>query len=618
MGECIDKFQSIDFADKLKSIHLINEIQTALLNSMHNAAKEDFLQNATDGIHSILKCTECSLWSINHYKRIIDKNFTTKDELSTSLIYRKLDNAIDYVFDNAEDFVHDLNGCFFNKGTASNNPNYFKCNKEEAKANHYRSPGFLDAAGIESLILIPIKDISATNDVIAMLELSYKKEDEDILWEKTASIISQFFTDAFYRHGIMRKQLLMQELITKHDKFKNAGIETQFKNIIVKIVEVFCKCQGASFFMWDSFYNRYNLITTTRNSSTFDLSDVFYQRGEGITGWIGERHKSYISNDVQNDPRAKWIWCEIEKETIKTAMFIPITHPSIDDEVIGILRFVNKKNRDNANFIDHFNDVDVELMESTLKYLSLIIDFYLNREEQSNFISKMSHEIMTPARSIRNSAYRLRKYKEKDLFLEQNLDKYLEDIIDFAEFQLWQAKTNIFLSKNRRQQPLNVRYSIKKERLSDILTDSKQLVNPIARKYNVTIDKINVSLQSYQNLTLNMDRNAFITVFYNLFTNAIKYHDKSDSDGFFIETSCRIVNSTIEIDVKDNGVGINPEEKEAVFQVGYRGRNVIKKDAHGFGVGLPVVKQIINDFGGKISIISLCKPTNFRIVLPLK
>ena len=73
-------------------------------------------------------------------------------------------------------------------------------------------------------------------------------------------------------------------------------------------------------------------------------------------------------------------------------MVIPIFRPSKRDEVIGILRLVNKKNEKNKNVVDYFNNGDVELIRYACKYLALTFDYFLGEEERNDFVSKLSHE----------------------------------------------------------------------------------------------------------------------------------------------------------------------------------------------------------------------------------
>jgi len=62
---------------------------------------------------------------------------------------------------------------------------------------------------------------------------------------------------------------------------------------------------------------------------------------------------------------------------------------------------------------------------------------------------------------------------------------------------------------------------------------------------------------------------------------------------------------------------VDNTDQNKFFLLGYRGDNAVKV-SDGFGIGLSVVSQILNDFGGEISLTNLREPTIFQIKLPKK
>jgi signal transduction histidine kinase len=298
-------------------------------------------------------------------------------------------------------------------------------------------------------------------------------------------------------------------------------------------------------------------------------------------------------------------------------MFIPIKNPSNEKEVIGIFRMVNKMNVSYDSTIDYFNDADVEIMMDAAEYLALIIANYQKEEMQYEFIDKLTHEFITPANAIWKTASRLYYHYSENDFVARNLLPYLKNIIDFAEQQRWQASTNLFLSRNRRKIPFEVRYNIRPTLLWDVIKKSIDIAIPIARKYYVPFRNIYIDLDSDRRLAVNIDKDAFVSVFYNLYTNAIKYHDPDNIDRFYIETSYWIEKNVLIVEIEDNGIGIKQDEQSKIFEKGYRSESAIRINASGYGIGLTIIKQIIEDFGGEIKIASLKAPTIFHIEIPL-
>ena len=102
-------------------------------------------------------------------------------------------------------------------------------------------------------------------------------------------------------------------------------------------------------------------------------------------------------------------------------------------------------------------------------------------------------------------------------------------------------------------------------------------------------------------------------VFNNLLSNAIKY---SPSGGaVVIEVNSREEN--VLLTIKDNGIGIPPEEADKIFESFYRTKNAL--DLPGTGLGLAIVKRAVELHGGDIAAQSeLNSGTTFRITIPIK
>ena len=611
--------------DAANNDDIIAELKNRLFDIAQYWSNKNALRESVKVLRSILGCTECSLWSLNHNSTHEEK----KDFISTSLICREL--SVSYIFNSKTDYVNDLNEGFFQRiinTTDVKSEPVFRFSKDEAISCVHKSKNFVEDVGPNDFFIIPIYKKKESRFIIALLEISYKKYDlDDSIMEILSAIVSPFISTTFNHVFFVQKQIMMESLIMNHRKYKNESVEVLFENIMKSLL-TFCPAQGASFFIWDDYRNQYNLVSTTGLEGSPKFSDVYYQKGEGRTGQIGLTGKPLIIDDLKKkddnakndlkDPK-KGKFCEELRDSAMTEMYIPIINPSDKSVVIGIFRLVNKKNICNDRFVDYFSDTDVEMMMYAADYLSLIIANYQKEESQYNFIDKLTHEIVTPANAILKSANRLYIHLGNQEFLSKNLPPYLKNIIDFAELQRWQADTNLFLSRNRRKQPFEVRYSIKPILLHSVIKESIDIVIPIARKYKVKFDNIVINPRSDPQLIVRIDKNAFLMVFYNLFTNAIKYHDpRVPKEQFFIGISYTMEEKYLVIEVADNGIGINQDEKDSIFGIGYRSNSAMRINASGYGIGLTVIRQIVKDFGGTISIAHFRKPTVFQITIPLE
>ncbi len=95
------------------------------------------------------------------------------------------------------------------------------------------------------------------------------------------------------------------------------------------------------------------------------------------------------------------------------------------------------------------------------------------------------------------------------------------------------------------------------------------------------------------------DRTKLQQVFANLLGNALKYHDRPDGH---IRVSARAVGDFYEFSVADDGPGIPPEDQTRVFQMFQRGPTALGRT--GTGIGLAVVKKLIEGVGGTIDLES--------------
>lgn len=122
----------------------------------------------------------------------------------------------------------------------------------------------------------------------------------------------------------------------------------------------------------------------------------------------------------------------------------------------------------------------------------------------------------------------------------------------------------------------------------------------------IIISEINIS-------ELTFSRRKLRSIIYNLINNAIKFKSPERQPKIVVTTNKE--NDYIIIAVKDNGMGIEESKFETIFSKYYRSENAIE----GSGIGLYLVKEIVNNAGGKILLKSqLDKGTEFQVYLKIK
>jgi two-component system phosphate regulon sensor histidine kinase PhoR len=112
---------------------------------------------------------------------------------------------------------------------------------------------------------------------------------------------------------------------------------------------------------------------------------------------------------------------------------------------------------------------------------------------------------------------------------------------------------------------------------------------------------------------ITFSRRKLRSIIYNLLNNAIKFKSPERKPEILIRTTYE--NSFVILSIKDNGIGIDDTNQKDIFSKYYRINNVIE----GSGIGLYLVKELVTNAGGKISIESqLNKGTEFKIYLKEK
>lgn len=595
---------------------MIEFLREALLDALEDNSN-CLIYNTIRAIQHSLNCEMCTLWSINH--NTTRPNATPFD--SASLLARIMSQGMNYPYINKDDdFAHSLDHCFIKHALDIINysgSNYLECTIDDCTMHlSYKA---LKEMGFTYFICIPIIQNKVT---IAFLKLAYFENphmEEEL--PRISNVINKAVFSAINRHIINQKQSLINDLIKNYRSNGNKDLKDLFEPVIVTIFKKYFEYEGASIFIWDSYSNQYNLLVTTGLKDILETDEVFYLAGEGLTGIAASKKEAIIYDNLKdleaNNPEHLHKYREDTENEGKTLLSVPIYRPSNQKKVFGIVRFTNKINGqsllENRHVVDFFNINDIELIQDALHYLALNIDNYLEEEERMNFISKMSHESRTPANAIRVSAYRIQKKMADDRFMRSQFQHYIQSIIDYADLQLMQASTNLFISKSNRNYKKKSRYVNTVCSIGEIIKASINVIRPFAREHKVTFDNIVIRTR-LPNRDLLIDKSAFLIVFYNLLTNAIKYI-KRDSD-LSVEISAEETRNSLVIRVQDYGIGIKQEDLDRIFYLGYRGVHAQKTNAEGYGIGLYVVKQILDDYNCHISITSNLNPTTFEIEIP--
>ena len=249
--------------------------------------------------------------------------------------------------------------------------------------------------------------------------------------------------------------------------------------------------------------------------------------------------------------------------------------------VIVTLIFINKSIKKSKQEYNNLLELNATLTEK-VKERTLQLE-KLNEQKTNNFIN-LVHETKTPLTLVNNYLEEyISKYgsvEEMDI-IRGGINKLTSDVINLFDIERFAKGIDVY----RHTQISN---------FSEILKNSLTLFEYYCQKQIIVCSK---SIE--ENIFIKADPNAINRIVNNLIENAIKFSDT----GAKINISLKSENDKIIFSVKDTGIGILPELQKKIFEPYYQ-INHKTTSLQGMGLGLPIVKKVIDSLGGQIFIES--------------
>ena len=221
---------------------------------------------------------------------------------------------------------------------------------------------------------------------------------------------------------------------------------------------------------------------------------------------------------------------------------------------------------------------------------------------KTDFINRASHELRTPL----TTALLMVNLLDMDNLPQEDKDNYW-DILK-KELERERGILEDVLTVGRLE---SGKYRADKESVSilPILNSAINTMRPMAELRNI---KINVRVGENTS-TLCGPQNAFTHIFNNIISNAVKFSHPNGE----IEVGISKIGNEMLITVRDHGIGIPPEDLPHITSRFFRGTNASEMEIPGSGIGLYIIKSIIEELGGKLNIQSQANDgTTISILIP--
>lgn len=226
---------------------------------------------------------------------------------------------------------------------------------------------------------------------------------------------------------------------------------------------------------------------------------------------------------------------------------------------------------------------------------------------RADFMAKVSHEIRTPLNGILGISQLLKKTTDKneqeekiDVLCQsgEHLLAVLNDILDFSKMEQGKLKVvqNEFL-------------------FSSIASSITNIYTPLCKEKDISLEVTNHLDKSVK---ISSDQVRLNQILFNLLSNAVKFTHKGFIKVEFSLSTLTSKQSLLHIQVSDTGIGISESNLKTIFDPFVQSEDTSTREYGGSGLGLSIVKLLVDILGGEIEVESQEKiGTTFRIKVPV-
>lgn len=380
--------------------------------------------------------------------------------------------------------------------------------------------------------------------------------------------------------------------------------EFQLQQIVETTTRAF-DCAGASILLYDEKSGGLT-FRAAAGTDPQKLAQIPVPLDKSIAGAIFQEGESRLVKDVAKEPRHYRLVSERVKFPAQTLAGAPIT---VQEEATGVIEVLNKNEGD-------FTASDLRLLNVVAAQAAVAINQAqmaqtLRQSEKElrqierlkrDFMAIASHELRTPLGVIlgyatflkEESQGRASEHADAVLSSAQRLQSLVEDMTNMNLLQSGALPVDL--------RPTSLR---------SVLQSAYQRVRAAAEAKH---QRIVIYLPTMP-LQIPADRAKLETIFKNLLDNAIRFSPQDEE----ILVQASVKGDEVHVTVKDNGIGIPPDEVDNIFNEFYQADQHLTRRFSGLGLGLPIAHSLVKLHKGQIWAESdgPGRGAAFHVVLPL-
>jgi len=215
---------------------------------------------------------------------------------------------------------------------------------------------------------------------------------------------------------------------------------------------------------------------------------------------------------------------------------------------------------------------------------------------KTEFIANISHELRTPLSAI--TAYSETITESLESLDAETLKEFMGTILDQSNHLTFLLDQLLDFSRMERK---NLQIDKSRFNIVALIKRAKESTRELYERFNT---KIEIHADNDE-MFVEGDEKRIHQVLINLISNAIKYGDKEEEERNVILTVAEVEDSEeIRISIDDNGVGIDEENLEKIFEKFYRIDSSLTYEVEGTGLGLAICREILLEHGKDIHVTS--------------